>query len=86
MKIIHIIVLVILGTFLMPTTTFACGGNSKKQSSTKAMSSVRDKKDYFESHSNSKNIEGCNEKCGQELCGSSVVSLGITSSLQLGNE
>ena len=83
MKTIHLLVLVILGIFLMPTPTFACGGNSKKHSCTKEMSSGMDKKDCCESHSKSKNHDGCNGKCGQALCSTPVVNIGIFSYLQL---
>ncbi|UQD55160.1 hypothetical protein [Flavobacterium sp. K5-23] len=84
MKKIHILLIVLLGLFLMPSEAFACGKISEKKSCTKEMASKTEKKDCCsnETHSKDKNQKGCNGKCGHSLCGSiSIVNIGIFHSL-----
>jgi hypothetical protein len=71
MKKFHILLIVVLGFFLMPTVTFACGNNSEKHSCKKETSSKMDKDDCCkdDSHSKNKNHEGCGGKCSHSKCG-----------------
>ena len=66
----HILVIVILGIFLIPTVTFACGSNSEKDSCNKETSANTEKMDCCknDNHSKNKNNEGCNGKCGHSNC------------------
>ena len=84
MKNFHILLIVLFGFLLMPTSTIACENNSKKKSCDKEMSSSIEKKDCCDnnSHSNGKNHNGCNGKCGHALCSSTSVNIGITSAIQ----
>ena len=54
MKKFHILLIVVLGFFLMPMVTFACGNNSEKQSCKKEISSKTEKKDCCDKNDNSK--------------------------------
>ncbi|MBC7845278.1 MAG: hypothetical protein H7Y10_02155 [Flavobacterium sp.] len=66
----HILVLVILGFFLMPTATFACGSHSGKNSCSKETSADMEKMDCCKKDPHSKNNsnKGCNGKCGHSNC------------------
>ncbi len=66
----HILVIVLLGFFLMPTVTFACGGHSEKNSCNKETSASTEKMDCCknDNHSKNKNHDGCNGKCGHSNC------------------
>jgi hypothetical protein len=66
----HILVIVILGFFLMPTVTFACGSHSEKNSCNKETSANTEKMDCCknDNHSKNKKGEGCNGKCGHSNC------------------
>lgn len=70
MKKFYILLIVVLGFFLMPTVTFACENNSSKHSSSKETSSKMDKDDCCkdDSHSKTKNHEGCGGKCSHSKC------------------
>ena len=83
MKKIHIVLIVLLGIFLMPTATFACGNHSEKNSCSKEMSSKTGMKDCCssDSHSKSKNHNGCNGKCGHAMCSVSSFNIGVVSSI-----
>ncbi|TDE44968.1 hypothetical protein E0I26_07480 [Flavobacterium rhamnosiphilum] len=71
MKKFHILLIVVLGFFLMPMSGFACENNSSKHSSSKETSSKMDKDDCCkdDSHSKTKNHEGCGGKCSHSKCG-----------------
>lgn len=66
----HIILLVILGLFLEPTVTFACGSHSGKDSCNKETAANSEKMDCCQknSHSKNKKHDGCNGKCGHSNC------------------
>lgn len=68
MKNIHIFVFVLFGFLLMPSNTFACEKNSAKETSSKMCNDDCCKKD---SHSKTKNHEGCGDKCSHSKCGCS---------------
>lgn len=78
----HIILIVMLGFFLMPTDTFACGKKVADHSCTKKTStSDKDEDDCCskKNHSGNKNHDGCGGKCGHSMCGcASVCNGGIT--------
>ncbi|RTY67139.1 hypothetical protein [Flavobacterium sp. LB2P53] len=71
MKKFHILLIVVLGFLLMPAVTFACENNSSKHSSSKETSSKMDKEDCCKdnSHSKTKNDQGCGGKCSHSKCG-----------------
>lgn len=85
MKKAHILLIVLLGIFLMPTSAFACGDNSAKKSCSKEMSSKTGMKDCCSKDSKSKNKthKGCNGKCGHAMCSVSSLNIGIVSSIPL---
>lgn len=70
MKRVYLLALVLLGFLLMPTATFACGGQSEKNSCSKATSANSEKMDCCkkDSHSKNKSSQGCNGKCGHSNC------------------
>jgi hypothetical protein len=75
-----IIVFVVLGFIMMPSTVFACGNNySKKTSCTKEVSSKPKEKDCCDSHNNknSKQHSGCSGKCGHSNCNIPLVQVAI---------
>jgi hypothetical protein len=55
----------------MPSNSFACENNSAKHSSSKETSSKMEKDDCCknDSHSKTKNHEGCGGKCNHSRCG-----------------
>ena len=67
----HIFVLVLSGFLLMPNNSFGCDNNSAKQTSSKETSSKMEKEDCCknDSHSKTKNHEGCGGKCNHSKCG-----------------
>lgn len=81
---IYSIVLVLLGFFMMPSSTYACGSGSGSHSCKMEMSAQTKKKDCCNKESNSKETKdkGCSGKCGQAMCSVSVVSVGIISAFQ----
>ena len=81
---IYIILIVLLGYFLMPDITYACGSGSGSHSCKMEMSSKTKMKDCCSKKSNSKESKdkGCSGKCGQSMCSVSSVNIGITSSIQ----
>ena len=70
MKKIHIIIVVLLGIFLMPSQAIACGSTKTLSSCGMEMTSNTKKKDCCskESHSKSKKEKGCTGKCGMGIC------------------
>ncbi|HTG65282.1 MAG TPA: hypothetical protein VL859_02790 [Flavobacterium sp.] len=81
---IYIIVLLLLGFFLMPGSTYACGSGSGNHSCKMEMSSKTKMKDCCSKKSNSKDSKGkgCSGKCGESMCSVSSVNIGIASSIQ----
>ncbi|MEY3499870.1 MAG: hypothetical protein RL308_1539, partial [Bacteroidota bacterium] len=53
----HILVIVLFGFLLMPSSSFACENNSSKHSSTKETSSKMDKEDCCKNEDHSKTNE-----------------------------
>jgi hypothetical protein len=70
MKSIHILILVLFGFLLMPSNAFACEKNSTKHTSAKETSSKMDNYDCCknDSHSKTKNHDGCGGKCNHSKC------------------
>ena len=70
MKKLHIILIVLLGIFMMPSAAIACGTSKTVSSCGMEMSSETKKKDCCskESHSKSKKEKGCTGKCGMSIC------------------
>lgn len=68
---ISILLIVMLGFFLTPTLTYACGTKAEKteKSCCKKETSKSDKKDCCKSHSQKdKNDDDCNGKCKNPSC------------------
>ncbi|MFT5254637.1 MAG: hypothetical protein ACI87N_003714 [Flavobacteriales bacterium] len=88
MKKIHVLLIVLLGVFLMPTSTFACGDHSGKNSCSKEMSSKAGMKDCCSKDSNSKSKKhnGCNGKCGHAMCSAPSLHIGIVHSNPIEND
>lgn len=84
MKKVHILLIVLLGFFLMPTFTFACENNLSKNNPSKETSSKMDKYDCCkkDSHSKNKNHERCSDKCN---CASSCSNSFSITGLNLNN-
>lgn len=81
---IYLILIVLLGFFLMPNASYACGSGSGKHSCKMEMSSKTKMKNCCSKKSNSKETKekGCSGKCGQSMCSVSPVNIGIVSSIQ----
>lgn len=73
MKKLHFILIVVLGLFLMPSNTIACGKSSEKSSCQNKISSTKsEKKSCCDSdNSKDKKHEGCKGNCDQSECGCS---------------
>ncbi len=78
---IYFILLLLLGFFLIPGTTYACGSGSGQHSCKMEMSSKSKKHDCCSKKSKSKD-KGCSGKCGQSMCSVSSVNIGITTPVQ----
>jgi hypothetical protein len=76
MKKIHFIVIVLIGFFLMPNPTFACGMTSKKASCKTEMNSENCKMKCCQKKSKDKSNTGCEGKCGKSTCQIQTVSFG----------
>lgn len=62
------IIILILGLLLLPSLTYACGTQSKKECCKKEMTSKSEHKECSEeSHSKNQN-DNCNGKCGHANC------------------
>lgn len=70
MKKYHFILVVVLGLFLMPSSTLACGKGSKKKSCKKEISSTKTEKKSCCGNDNSKDKDdkGCKGNCGHSQC------------------
>ncbi|MBW4362145.1 hypothetical protein [Flavobacterium taihuense] len=67
----HILILILFGFLLTPGDVFACEMNSANHSSRKEISSKMCNDDCCkkDSHSKSKNNDGCGGKCNHSKCG-----------------
>ncbi|KIA85489.1 hypothetical protein [Flavobacterium sp. AED] len=67
----HILVIVLFGFLLIPSSSFACENNSAKHSCKKETSSKMDEDDCCknDNHSKNKNHDGCGGKCNHSKCG-----------------
>lgn len=67
----YIIAILLFGFLLMPSSSFACEKNSSKHSTKKEISSkmCNDNCCKKDSHSKTKNHEGCGSKCNHSKCG-----------------
>lgn len=80
---IYIILIVLLGFFLMPSATYACGSSSANDSCKMEMSSKTKTKDCCSKKTKSKESKdkGCSGKCGQSICSVSSVNIGIATTI-----
>lgn len=67
----HILVIVLFGFLLMPSSSFACENNALKHSAKKETSSKMDKEDCCknDNHSKTNDHEGCGKNCKHSKCG-----------------
>ncbi|WP_432671514.1 hypothetical protein [Flavobacterium sp. SM2513] len=68
------ITLLLLGAFLVPSMSFACGISAKKACCKKEMSAKSEKKKCCEESPSKKEHKGCEGKCGHSNCTSASVS------------
>ena len=80
---IYIILIALLGFFLMPGITYACGSGSGSHSCKMEMSSKAKMKDCCSKKTKSKESKdkGCSGKCGQSMCSVSSVNIGIATAI-----
>ncbi|WP_445452487.1 hypothetical protein [Flavobacterium sp. 25HG05S-40] len=85
MKKNHFILLLLLGIFFMPNNSYACGSCSDKHPLKKEISSKTEKDNCCDSdsHSKSKDHDGCGGKCGHSKCACPSASIGFTISSEL---
>jgi hypothetical protein len=76
MKKSYFIVLVLIGIFLTPVTTFACGTTSKKSCCKTEMNTNNCKMKCCQKKSEDKPSKGCEGKCGKSTCQIQTVSFG----------
>lgn len=76
MKKFHILLIVVLGFFLIPTGAFACENDSGNHSCKKEISSKTEKKDCCDKNDNLK--KECASKCGHSKCGCPSSSISFT--------
>ncbi|HRP91094.1 MAG TPA: hypothetical protein PKX92_13770 [Edaphocola sp.] len=77
---ISILLIVMLGFFLTPTLTYACGKPAEKteKSCCKKETSQTEKKDCCKSHSqDDKNDDDCNGQCGNHSCHCPTINITI---------
>lgn len=76
----HILIIVLFGFLLIPSSSFACENNSSKHSSTKEVSSKTDKEDCCknDNHSKTKNHDGCGRTCNHSKCGCAISCISCT--------
>jgi hypothetical protein len=75
-----VLVMVVMGFFLTPALTYACGMKSEKSCCNKEISSKGDKKDCCKKDNDSKDKShdgGCNGKCGHSNCTTSSVQFSL---------
>lgn len=81
MKKVHILLILLLAVFLVPSGVFACGkSHSEMKCCKKEITSKTDKKECCKNKtSKDKKQTGCKGKCGQTLCSTSSVYSAISS-------
>jgi hypothetical protein len=77
MKKFHIILIVLFGFFMMPTT-FACGNSNSGSALWKCLLDEQERLLSKDSHSKKKHND-CNGKCGKALCSAPSVKYSNTS-------
>lgn len=81
MKKYHFILLLLLGIFFMPNNAYACGTCSVDKHSAKKEISSKTEKDNCcdsDSHTKTKNHDGCGGKCGHSKCACPSATNGFT--------
>ncbi len=73
----HILLIILtIGFFMLPTSSYACGTKSEKSCCKKETSSKTEKKECCKNHSKDKE-NGCGGKCGNPTCTNSTVNFSI---------
>lgn len=75
----HIIVIIIFGFLLIPSTTLACGTKAEKSCCKKETTSTTEKKDCCKNKQSEDKDNSCGGKCGHSNCTSSSVNFSIIS-------
>ena len=81
MKNYHFIIIVLLGFFLMPSNTYACGKESKDHTCKMEVTANGTKKMSCCDGKKSSNEKGCNGKCGDSKCGCSSACSSVSFNL-----
>lgn len=84
-KNLYILLLVVLGFFMSPTTAMACNQKGEMTCCAKKSTAKKEKKDCCSKKQSSKkeSHDGCNGACKNITCGGSFVYLGMTNGIQL---
>ena len=77
-KRLHIIIIILtLGLFLSPTSSYACGTKTEKSCCKKETSSKTEKKDCCSDKNSKDKDNSCGGKCGHSNCTTSSVNFSI---------
>lgn len=84
-KQLHIIIIILtIGYFMLPTSSYACGTKTDKSCCKKEIAEKTDKKDCCNNKQSKGKDNGCGGKCGHSNCTSSTsVNFSIISSYEI---
>lgn len=79
-KQLHIVIIILaIGFFLLPTSTYACGTKTEKSCCKKETSIKKEKKDCCNNKHSKDNDKSCGGKCGHSNCTTSTANFSIIS-------
>ncbi|EPE9901171.1 hypothetical protein ACSN7Q_002330 [Flavobacterium psychrophilum] len=78
-KRLHIIIIMLMLGFFLPTSTYACGTKTEKSCCKKETTSKTEKKDCCKNKQSKEQDNSCGGKCGHSNCTSSSVNFSIIS-------
>ena len=78
-KWLHIIIIIFILGFFLPTSSYACGTKTEKSCCKKEISSKIEKKDYCNGKHSKDKDNSCGGKCGHSNCTTSSVSFSLIS-------
>jgi hypothetical protein len=83
-KRLHILIIILtLGFFFLPTSTYACGTKSEKSCCKKEISSKTEKKDCCNNKQSKSKDNSCGGKCGHSNCTTSTVNFSVISFFEI---
>lgn len=86
-KRLHILIIVLtLGFFFLPTSTYACGTKSEKSCCKKEIANKTEKKDCCNNKDSKDKDNSCKGKCGHSNCTTSTVNCSIISFFEIDYE